>query len=274
MGYNALSDSTAGLKISNGKVEIQGQSSKMLLSSQGIRQIYAISMADQIDSSYSLSIPIYIPKNADGSDVSSGTARIIVKAEKFRAYSKAVSAGGSYLATRTSSSGGSYSSSVTSSSGGSSSSTTGSDGSHSHAVSGSTDYKSGHTHSISEGSSYTGSSGGHDHSFSSSTGYTGTHTHYFQTPNHTHSVKISISSHTHNVDIDLPSHTHPIDFGIYESANTATITVSKGTSSWAVTTGNKLDVSNIAISDGETINISANNLARVQAYIFVEYFLY
>jgi hypothetical protein len=225
LGYNALSDSTAGLKISNGKVEIQGQSSKLLLSSQGIRQIYTISMADQIDSSYSLSIPIYIPKNADGTDVSSGIARIIVKTEKFRAYSKTVGGGGG--TTLSSSSGG------------------------------------GTTTTSNAGGSWSGQT---------SATFSGTSLHSHSVVISSHNHEITLDGHTHSVTI--PPHTHPIDFGIYESANTATITVSKGTSSWAVTTGNKLDVSNIAISDGETINISANNLARVQAYIFVEYFLY
>jgi len=273
-GYNALSDSSAGIKVINGKVEIEDANSKLLIGSQGIRQIYTISMSDQIDSSYSLTIPIYIPKNTDGSDVSSGTARIIVKAEKFRAYSKAVNAGGSYSTTKTSSSGGSYSTTETTSSGGSSSSTTGSDGTHNHYISDTTDYESNHQHSVSEGSSYTGYDGGHDHSFSGNTGYTGSHTHYFQTPNHTHSVSIYISSHTHNVDINIPSHTHPIDFGIYESTNTATITITKGTNNWNVATGNSIDLSNIAVNNGETITLSADNLARVQVYIFVEYFLH
>jgi hypothetical protein len=249
LGYKALSDSTAGLRINNGKFEIQGQSSKMLLSAQGIRQIYTLSMSDQIDANYSLAIPIYIPKNTDGTGVSSGTARIIVKAEKFRAYSNAISAGGSYSHT------------TTSSAGGSSTSTSSTEGGHMHGQSLGMTENGDHSHNIT--GSYTTTNGAHQHTPWAVMGVGGEHTH-----------TISIANHTHSVNIGIPDHTHPINFGIYESTNTATITVSKGTSSWTVTTDNKLDVSNIDISDGEIINISADNLARVQAYIFVEYFLY
>lgn len=94
IGENVLTSGGNGI-YSLGAIEIADASgSKTILDSSGIRQIYSISVVDQLDSSKTLQIPIYIPENASSSGVKTGKARIIVKAEKFRAYAKANYASG------------------------------------------------------------------------------------------------------------------------------------------------------------------------------------
>lgn len=93
IGKGALTDGSNGISINNGKFEMTNSNGKLLLDAEGIKQIYNISMIDQIDDAYGLDIPIYIPENADGTGSSVGKARVIVKVEKYRAFAKAETQG-------------------------------------------------------------------------------------------------------------------------------------------------------------------------------------
>jgi hypothetical protein len=281
IGESVLDDSSDGIAIFNGKLQIKNSdNSKTLIGASGIRQIYNISLVDQLDSTHGLDIPIYIPQNTDGTSVSSGTARIIVKVEKYRAYSKGTASGGSSAPTT---------STVWNSSGDYLNTTTG-EAAEPQVIT------SANSHYHGDGSLTTNLTGSHDHSYygiptgsQGLTGDAGSHSHIVSgntsSSSHTHSIDAAdiASSHYHEIDkywlrhshtVSIPSHTHGLSYGIYESSATATVTIKKGsTTIGTVTTGNKGNFSNVSVSDGDIISITANNLARVQVYIFVEYYL-
>jgi len=277
---------------------------KTFLGKDGIRQIYSISVIDQIDDSYGLSIPVYIPQNTDGSDTSIGTVRIIVKAEKFRAYSKGAADGGATNVTSNAvwetgnnitiqtgdaiwtdiDIGDTFSTEQDGSHTHDGSITIDSDGSHKHIQNKSggeylvydTDNNLiGKTESIDTPNTYTGYAGSHNH--------TGSVTIDSTNSSHAHSINVAQFNHHHEFDtlalshnhaINIPDHTHDLVYGIYESSDTATITIKKGTDVLGtVTTGNSIDINNEAINDGDIINITSSGLARVQVYIFVEFYL-
>jgi hypothetical protein len=237
-------------------------------------------LIDQLDSTRGLSIPIYIPQNTDGTGVTNGTARIIVNVEKYRAYSKGTASGGNSTQTT---------STVWNSTGNYLNTTTG-EAAESQVIT------SSNSHYHGDGSLTTNLTGSHDHLYygipTGSQGLTsnaGSHSHIVSgntsSSSHTHSIDAAdiAGSHYHNIDrywlrhshaVDIPSHSHGLSYGIYESTATATITIKKGaTTIGTVTTGNKGDFANIAVNDGDVISLTANNLARVQVYIFVEYYL-
>ena len=88
-------------------------------------------------------------------------------------------------------------------------------------------------------------------------------------------------SHTHVINttgstgwVDLPNHAHSLDFGIFQSSAIATVTVKKGsTVIGTIQTNNSGDFKDISVVDGDQINITSDNLARVKVFIFVEYIL-
>ncbi|KYC55725.1 MAG: hypothetical protein APG09_01572 [Candidatus Methanofastidiosum methylothiophilum] len=88
-------------------------------------------------------------------------------------------------------------------------------------------------------------------------------------------------SHTHVINttgstgwVDLPNHAHNLDFGIFQSSAIATVTVKKGsTVIGTIQTNNSGDFKDISVVDGDQINITSDNLARVKVFIFVEYML-
>lgn len=164
--------------------------------------------------------------------------------------------------------------------------------SHSHSVSSAASDQSKMSHS---GSVNTGGSHNHnisiaqtdvelDHS-TSVTELEDTHEHTIKINKHRHSFDKNSLSHTHGVTIDsasgsvnLPDHTHQLNFGIFENQNTATVTIKKddGTTTETLgttTTGSVFDENDISIENGSLIKIEADNLVRVQVYIFVEYYL-
>jgi uncharacterized protein YndB with AHSA1/START domain len=112
-----------------------------------------------------------------------------------------------------------------------------------------------------------------------------THNHTVTINKHRHAFDKNSLSHTHGVTVDsasgtvdLPSHTHSLDFGIFEHQNTATITIKKDdgttiTNLGTTTTGATFEKNDVAVGDGNIIKITSDNLARVQVYIFIEYYL-
>lgn len=291
IGKQVLDDNTDGISVNNGKIQIKNNTSKLLLGANGIRQIYNISLVDQLDSSKGLDIPIYIPKNTDGTENTTGTARIMVKVEKFRAYSKSAAVGGQVIQTETSENATEPwttlqvetgagirldSATTISTNNYSGTKATNNAGGHGHVLYWTTDSKT-----DSGGDSYddtylSAMDNAPDHNHSVDI----THSHTIDVVDinyHKHLITLYFSDfqHTHDVNINIAGHNHALVFGIYEDTATATITVSKGaTTIGTVTTGNKGDWENIAVSDGDVISITSDNLARVQVFIFVEYMLY
>jgi phage minor structural protein len=129
-----------------------------------------------------------------------------------------------------------------------------------------------------------GSSGNHSHSVS-----VPNHTHDFNVPNHSHSVNIPAHTHSVNIpnhshDITLPNHTHAIQFGIYKLDNLPSAVVIKvdgNTVPFTDTNGDNIDLIPYLSKDGEgkvnrgwhTITIAPNDLGRINAQIFTQFFI-
>lgn len=128
-----------------------------------------------------------------------------------------------------------------------------------------------------------GSSGNHSHSVSIPA-----HSHEFNTPNHTHNVtvpnhehNVTIPNHTH--DITLPNHTHDIEFGIFklnELPSKVTITVDGNTVPITALNGDNIDLIPYLSKSGNTVNrgwhtisITPDNLGRINAQIYTQFFL-
>lgn len=219
----------------------------------------------------------------------------------FRAYSKATHGGGAVVkstssgggTTRTTSSGGG--STVTSSSGGGTSTSTQSGGGQTRTTTAytadtillqalpSNNYDSNppsHTHVVPlDGSSFTHSHSvqiqAHSHNFS-----TPNHTHTVNIPNHTH--EITIPNHTH--DIELPDHTHEIEHGIYKLDRVPSrveIKVDGNTVPITSTSGDSIDLIPYLSLDSEnrvtrgwhTVEITPNDLGRINAQLMVQFFM-
>jgi hypothetical protein len=248
IGEGVLSDGGDGIRVKNGRIEIVSATSKRLLDSNGIRQMYVIPIIDQIDSSHPLTIPLHLPASTTSSGTTSATARIIAKVEKFRATTSGVTSYSGATVTTTTS-GGSHSHAASTYSGGY------------HKHSGAASVVDGHTHSVS--GSTTGPAGAHTHNISIAPAIS-----------HTHDVGVSSYNTSHSHSVSIPGHSHSLRYGIYESTATATVTVKLNDNSLgSVSTGNTLDLANISIADGDTITFSSSNLARVVAFIYVEYIM-
>jgi hypothetical protein len=115
------------------------------------------------------------------------------------------------------------------------------------------------------------------------------HTHSVTTPNHTHSV--GIPAHTHSVptpehthEINIPDHSHDIDYGIFELDRMPTAVVIKvdgNTVPFTQTSGDNIDLIPYLSKDTDgkvnrgwhTVSITPNDLARINAQIFGQYFI-
>lgn len=129
-----------------------------------------------------------------------------------------------------------------------------------------------------------GSSGTHTHSVSIPA-----HSHNFTVPNHTHTV--NIPNHTHSVeipnhthDIELPDHTHEIEHGIYKLNRTPSkveIKVDGNTVPITSTSGDSIDLIPYLSLDSEnrvtrgwhTVEITPNDLGRINAQLMVQFFM-
>ena len=218
------------LGIENGKATFRLHSkngnNKLVLSEDGIYQVFPIQARDSFDYQNSFKVSFYLPKSLQRVD----EARLIFNLEKFRAYSKGAKAqdtnvlstttettggitqstkdGGAVSKTITSTSVPKTTSSTTSESGGGTTVSTTSGGG------GATSTTSGqnskyptlvYTHLTKAGS------GNHDHSISTSSFE---HTHTFTPRSHTHNVNITVPSHRHTVNVTVPSHSHDVTYNI------------------------------------------------------------
>lgn len=218
------------LGIENGKATFRLHSkngnNKLVLSEDGIYQVFPIQARDSFDYQNSFKVSFYLPNSLQRMD----EARLIFNLEKFRAYSKGAKAqeanvlstttettgaikqstkdGGATSKTLTSTSVPKTTSSITSESGGRTTVNTTSEGG------GATSTTSGqnskyptlvYTHLTKAGS------GKHDHSISTSSFE---HTHTFTPRSHTHRVSVTVPSHTHTVNVTVPSHSHDVTYNI------------------------------------------------------------
>ena len=218
------------LGIENGKATFRLHSkngnNKLVLSEDGIYQVFPIQARDSFDYQNSFRVSFYLPNSLQRMD----EARLIFNLEKFRAYSKGAKAqeanvlstttettggitqstkdGGAVSKTITSTSVPKTTSSTTSESGGGTTVSTTSGGG------GATSTTSGqnskyptlvYTHLTKAGS------GKHDHSISTSSFE---HTHTFTPRSHTHQVNIAVPSHRHTVNVTVPSHSHDVTYNI------------------------------------------------------------
>lgn len=129
-----------------------------------------------------------------------------------------------------------------------------------------------------------GASGTHSHSVSIPS-----HSHNFSTPNHSHSVtipnhvhEIDIPSHTHNISI--PDHDHEIDHGIFKLnriPSQVTIEVDGNSVPVISTSGDSIDLIPYLSLDSEnrvqrgwhTVEITPNDLGRINAQLMVQFFI-
>ncbi|EKF49538.1 hypothetical protein H17ap60334_04982 [Thermosipho africanus H17ap60334] len=96
IGEGAIDGTTDGITINNGKIQIKGPNNvKTLLSYQGIKQIYCITVIDQFDYNHPLEVPIYIPQNSDGSNPVADIT-IMIQNQKYRRYTSVSAAGSAH----------------------------------------------------------------------------------------------------------------------------------------------------------------------------------
>lgn len=106
------------------------------------------------------------------------------------------------------------------------------------------------------------------------------HSHEFNTPNHSHGV--SISNHTH--EITLPNHTHDIEFGIFKlgkKPTKVTIKVDGNTVPLTALNGDNIDIIPYLSKDSSgkvnrgwhTIQVTPNDLGRINAQIYTQFFI-
>ena len=124
------------------------------------------------------------------------------------------------------------------------------------------------------------------------------HSHNFSTPNHTHSVtipnhthEITIPNHTHEIEIpdhtheiEIPNHTHEIEHGIFEldrTPSSVTIKVDGNTVPVTSTSVDSIDLIPYLALDSEnrvqrgwhTVEITPNDLGRINAQLMVQFFI-
>lgn len=249
---------------------------------QGATNIDSYSYNDNADQNHPAVIRFYIPEEL----VRINKMLLNYEVSKFRAYSKATKGGGEVVAT-TGSGGGTV---ATSSSGGGTATTSSSGGEHRHQMfafvndvgsSPPTTFKNFVAVADRNGSSVAGV-------FFPGIGvdlYTNTadgqHSHNVTIPNHTHTV--TVPNHTHNITI--PNHIHEIEYGIFELPelpSSVVIKVDGNTVPFNATSGDEIDLLPYLSKNGEgkvergtwhEVTITPNTLGRVNANIFVQFFL-
>ena len=271
--------------------------------SQGATNLNTYNFADNCDNIYPAEFQIYIPLET----VRINKVLLSYKTSAFRAYSRAIDGGGSFVdttaagggvATSTASGGGIATS--TAAGGGTSTSTASGGGSFqtiSFDDSGSVNF----SRPLDSFKSFIQTSGQHTHP---DVEVSGQHFHTifdfrlnFNVPNHTHSISISdhnhsisIPNHTHAVSlsnhthgISIPNHTHNIEQGIFEGGipTSLALEVDGNIVAGAGLNATDIDIVPFLAKDGggkiirgwHTITIKPNNLARITADVAVQLFI-
>ncbi|PAD86665.1 hypothetical protein CHH55_16985 [Niallia circulans] len=285
-----LGDLKADLATTQADTERRQQINELY--AQGATNISNYSYNDNADSENPAEILVYVPDEI----VRLNKAILSYKTDKFRAYERAIKGGGAVVdttssgggTTATSSSGGGVSKSTASGGGTVESSSAGGD--HNHLILKQVDitgpvqptrYQGAAGGGVIEvngsgGDIYTaGSSGNHTHSVP-----VPNHTHEFNIPNHTHDV--IIPNHVHK--ITLPNHTHAIEFGIFkldELPSKVTISVDGNTLPNTSLNGDNINLIPYLSKDSSgkvnrgwhTIAITPNDLGRINAQIYTQFFI-
>lgn len=288
------------LGIDNGKAVFRLHSkdgnNKLVLSEDGIYQVFPIQARDSFDYQNSFRVSFYLPNSLQRVD----EARLIFNLEKFRTYSKGAtvadskvigttaltdgavskttSDGGATTKTVTSKSTAKTTSSSTSSSGGKTTvSTTSSSGGYSSRSTGTnTKYGTVYTLPPTVGAFSNANYRVHDHRVLTAHF---DHSHAFTTPSHTHSVSVTVPNHTHNVSITIPAHAHDVTYNVPAhshkidiSGHTHTVNVTIPSHSHEIVHGiydyNKLAKCNIYI-DGVLVleNVAGDRDINISQYI-------
>lgn len=227
------------LGIENGKATFRLHSkngnNKLVLSEDGIYQVFPIQARDSFDYQNSFKVSFYLPKSLQRLD----EARLIFNLEKFRAYSKGATAqeadvistttettgaisqstkdGGATSKTATSSSAPSTTSSTTSENGGKSTVTTTSGGGSSFRAS----------TSLGTGVIATSRTSRPDASANNDPGNIDmyTHSHAVKIPNHSHSLSVTVPSHSHSISVTVPNHSHRVSVTVPSHSHTVAYNV-------------------------------------------------
>ena len=245
---------------------------KLVLSEQGIYQVFPVQARDSFDRYNSFKVPFYLPTSLQRLD----EARLILNLEKFRAYSKAMStqpestdtktslSGGATTVNTTSASGGATTVNTTSASGGATTvNTTSNNGGGGSTTP--TSSQSGATHSPS-GTAIDPTGQGNpsiqNHVHQTDTRHT--HTVTVNYPAHSHTLSVNIPNHTHDISVTIPSHSHNIEYGIYEFPTLPTVRILLDGVVIAdnVTTNQSIDLSNKFTYLGGTHNLEIVSLTK------------
>ena len=255
---------------------------KLVLSEQGIYQVFPVQARDSFDRYNSFKVPFYLPTSLQRLD----EARLILNLEKFRAYSKAMStqpestdtktslSGGATTVNTTSASGGATTVNTTSNNGGGGSTTpTSSQSGATHSPSGTAIDPTGqgnpsiqnHVHQTDTRHTHTVTVNYPAHSHTLSVNIPNhTHTLNVNIPNHTHDLNVNIPNHTHDISVTIPSHSHNIEYGIYEFPTLPTVRILLDGVVIAdnVTTNQSIDLSNKFTYLGGTHNLEIVSLTK------------
>lgn len=295
---NATQEERVFLGIEGNKATLRLHSAdgnnKLVLSEQGIYQVFPVQARDSFDRYNSFKVPFYLPTSLQRLD----EARLILNLEKFRAYSKAMStdpgstkgvasaSGGASTVNTTSASGGASTVNTTSHNGGATTVNTTSNNGGGGTVN-TTSEASGATHTPS-GTAIDPTGQGNpsiqNHVHQTDTRHRHTvnvsypahnhtlsvtipdHSHTLQVniPNHTHDLRVDIPNHTHDVEVTIPSHTHDIEYGIYEFSTLPTVRVLLDGVVIAdnVTTDQNIDLSNHFTYLGGTHSLEIVSLTK------------
>ena len=296
----AVQEERIFLGIENNKAVLRLHSAdgnnKLVLSEQGIYQVFPVQARDSFDRYNSFKVPFYLPTSLQRLD----EARLILNLEKFRAYSKAMStqpsdtkgfataSGGQYVVSETSGDGGYKAVNETSGNGGYKLvNETSANGGGGNVTTGTmisvgntvltqpparayqnfneASYKQ-HIHEIlptqfEHRHNITLSPHQHSVNFTIPN-----HQHQinFTIPDHRHSLNFTIPDHTHNVNVTIPEHTHDIEYGIYEYPTLPTVNILLDGVVIAsnVTTNQSIDLSNKFTYLGGTHNLEIQSLSK------------
>ena len=246
--------------------------SKLMLSEDGIYQVFSFQARDNYDYQNSLKLNFYLPRSLQRLD----EAKLIFNLDHFRGYTKGAKQKEQVSSSGTSSNGGG--SSATSENGGGSTvnKTTG------------MKYFNGKVTTQPIGSS--NGDAGNIHM--------GSHVHHFTVPEHSHTINFTVpahkhtfyvGAHSHNVDVKIPAHNHELIHGIFKygaKANT-TILIDGQTVAEGVGGDRELDVLKYIKKDGSgnyggthSIEIRANStsanpegLGRASISLFIGGFI-
>lgn len=269
--------------------------------SQGATNLLVYPYEDNADADHPAIIRFKLPDEM----VRINKLELTYETSQFRAYSRAIEGGGE-LATSTASGGGTTTSSSngggtskSTESGGGSTRTSSSNGTHRHRVfyhlqnhgslPDASNYQQFYAPRNPDGSDsgvlflagaagdvYTDSAdGAHSHSVTIPA-----HSHTFVVPDHTHNV--TVPNHTH--DIEIPNHTHEIQHGIFKlnrNPSAVSIKVDGNTIPITSTSGDSinlipylsLDSSGRVQRGWHTVEITPNDLGRINAQLMVQFFM-